>query len=285
MFGYVTVHKDELLVKEFNQYKAVYCGLCKRLGKEYGILSRFILSYDCTFYALLLLSLNGECPGYEKKMCRCNPLKKCTYIKNGEEALSKASALSVISVYFKLVDNISDSKGIKKLVFKMLKPFAKRWSNKAKKKYSYIFDAVKTMSDGQFEVENNPDFHLDMCADPTAKMLSTVLSYEGRDENEKLVLSNLGYHLGRWIYLMDAVDDFEDDKKKGNFNPFSAYKDKENLNEYFNQVLNFDLAQAYNSWELLSTELYWGIIENILLKGLAWKQKSVVFKEEKNSGD
>lgn len=110
MFGYVTIYKDELLVREFNEYKSVYCGLCRTLGTEYSKLSRFILSYDCTFYALLLLSLNGECPGYEKKMCRCNPLKKCTYIKNGEDALSKASALSVVSVYFKIVDNISDSR-------------------------------------------------------------------------------------------------------------------------------------------------------------------------------
>ena len=106
LFGYVTVYKDELLVREFNEYKAVYCGLCKSLGKEYGVLSRAILSYDCTFYALFLLALKGNCPGYEQKMCRCNPLKKCTYIKEGADSLSKAGALSVCSVYFKIIDKI-----------------------------------------------------------------------------------------------------------------------------------------------------------------------------------
>ena len=159
MFGYVTIYKDELLVREFNEYKSVYCGLCRTLGTEYSKLSRFILSYDCTFYALLLLSLNGECPGYEKKMCRCNPLKKCTYIKNGEDALSKASALSVVSVYFKIVDNISDSKGIKKLAYKFLKPIAKKWANKAKEKYPYIYNAVETMSKEQFIVESKENQH------------------------------------------------------------------------------------------------------------------------------
>ena len=49
MFGYVTIYKDELLVREFNEYKSVYCGLCRTLGTEYSKLSRFILSYDCTF--------------------------------------------------------------------------------------------------------------------------------------------------------------------------------------------------------------------------------------------
>lgn len=285
LFGYVTILKDELLVKEFNQYKSIYCGLCRKLGKEYGFLSRFILSYDCTFYALLMLDLKGVCPGYEKKMCRCNTLKKCTYIKNGDDALSKASALSVVSVYFKIIDDISDKKGFKRLVYKAIKPIVGRWSKKAKEKYPYIYEAVREMSENQFKAENNPECHLDMAAEPTAKMLSKVLSVEGENESDKLILSNLGYHLGRWIYLMDAVDDFEEDIKNNNYNPFIPYKDKENIKEYFNQVLNNDLAQAYNSWNLLSTWLYSGIVDNILLKGLGAKQKSVIFKEEKENGD
>lgn len=284
MFGYVRIYQDELLVRELNQYKSIYCGLCRKLGKEYGIISRFILSYDSTFYAMLLLDLKGVCPGYEKKRCRCNPLKKCSYIKNGEEALSKASALSVISVYFKLIDNISDSKGIKKLCYKLLKTIAGRWLKKAKIKYKYIYEAVKEMSDSQFMAENNPDCHIDMAAEPTAKMLKTILSVEGNSESEKLVLGNLGYHLGRWIYLMDAADDYDDDIKNNNFNPFASYNG-DNKKEYFNQVLNNSLAQTYNSWNLLNTTLYNGIVDNILLKGLIAKQKSILFTEEKENGN
>ena len=283
LFGYVTVYKDELLVREFNEYKAVYCGLCKSLGKEYGVLSRAILSYDCTFYALFLLALKGSCPGYERKMCRCNPLKKCTYIKEGEDSLSKASALSVCSVYFKIEDNIKDSKGIKRLVYRLVKPIVKRWSKKAKKKFPQIYKAVLEMSLAQTKAESDPDCHLDMAAEPTANMLKTILSCEGRDESERLVLGNLGYHLGRWIYLMDAADDYEDDVKSGNFNPFKNYKG-DNKKDYFVQVLNQSLAQAYNSWNLVDVTLYGGIIDNILLKGLGEKQKAVLFSEEKRNG-
>ena len=146
-------------------------------------MSRFILSYDCTFYALLLLSLNGECPGYEKKMCRCNPLKKCTYIKNGEDALSKASALSVVSVYFKIVDNISDSKGIKKLAYKFLKPIAKKWANKAKEKYPYIYSAVETMSN-------------------STKMLPI---YNVQTEENKVALTMTSYFMSSFIYLFYCI--------------------------------------------------------------------------------
>ncbi len=285
MFGYVTVFKDELLVREFNEYKAVYCSLCKTMGKEYSRLSRFILSYDCTFYAVLLLALSGKCPGYEKKMCSCNPLKKCSYIKFGEEALSKAAALSVISAYFKVIDNISDTKGIKKFLYKMVKPVFKKWCKRAKLKYPYIFNALADMSREQFKAENSENCHIDLAAEPTANMLKSILSVEGRTEKEKKILSSLGYSLGRWIYLIDAIDDYEDDKNKGNFNPFLKYNGEENLRDYSSQVLNQCLAGAYNSWNLLDVSQYFGIIDNILLKGLAAKQRTVLFSEEKRNGD
>ena len=53
MFGYIRPNKPELLVKEYDLYKSAYCGLCKRMGKDYGRLSRLALSYDGTFLAML----------------------------------------------------------------------------------------------------------------------------------------------------------------------------------------------------------------------------------------
>ena len=52
MFGYVTAYKPELKIKDYEAYKGVYCTLCKEMGKEYGLLSRFLLSYDGAFYVL-----------------------------------------------------------------------------------------------------------------------------------------------------------------------------------------------------------------------------------------
>ena len=122
MFGYIKIHKEELLVREYEAYKSVYCGLCKKMGREYSFLSRFILSYDSTFYAMFLMSQNYKCTGFEIKRCTCNPLKKCTFCKGGEEALSKAAALSVILAYYKLVDDINDSEFFKRTLIKIVKP-------------------------------------------------------------------------------------------------------------------------------------------------------------------
>mgnify|MGYP006393699639 FL=1 len=57
MFGYVTVYKPELKIKEFEAYKGIYCTLCKEMGKEYGLLSRFLLSYDGAFFVMYKMAI------------------------------------------------------------------------------------------------------------------------------------------------------------------------------------------------------------------------------------
>lgn len=287
MFGFVTVDKSEMLCKDFDAYKAVYCSLCKQLGKEYTFLSRFILSYDCTFYAVLALSLSDSCPGFCVGKCKFNPLKKCNYLKNGEDALSKASSLSVVSVYYKLKDNIADGSFFEKLGCYLLLPFFSHWRKKAKKKYPEIEKAVAIMSDSQFEVEKDADCPLDKAAEPTAKMLSTVLSLlesdnDGESESKRRILSNFGYYLGKWIYLIDAVNDYEDDLKHTSFNPY-IIKYGQDKTAHINDIkcsLDYCLSECLLSYNLLDLKHFERVIENVLVYGLPKKQKSILFKDK-----
>lgn len=289
MFGFVTVDRSEMLGKDFDAYKAVYCSLCKQLGKEYTFLSRFILSYDCTFYAVMALALEDSCPGFCIGKCKFNPLKKCNYLKNGEEALSKASALSVVSVYYKLKDNIADGGFFEKLGCYILLPFFSHWRKKAKKKYPEIEKAVATMSLTQFEVEKDATTSIDKAAEPTAKMLSDVLSLlvNGDDsvsESKRRVLSNFGYYLGKWIYLMDAVSDYEDDLRYNGFNPYvSLYgEDKDSNLLDINSSLDYCLSECLLSYNLIEFKHFNKVIENVLVFGLPKKQRSVVYQENEN---
>ena len=109
MFGYLQVQKSELLVREWEAYRSVYCGLCKQMGKNYSFLTRLSLSYDCTFYAMLLMSLHRSCKGFDNGRCTFNPLKKCRFARCADSAYSKAAAFSVISAFYKLQDDLSDS--------------------------------------------------------------------------------------------------------------------------------------------------------------------------------
>ena len=91
MFGYIRPKKSELLVREYEVYRGVYCGVCRELGDSYGLLSRLALSYDSTFYALLLLSLQSDgCPGFSRRHCVANPLKKCTFCTGAKLPLKQA---------------------------------------------------------------------------------------------------------------------------------------------------------------------------------------------------
>ena len=109
MFGYIKADRANLLGKEYEAYRGVYCSLCRQLGRDYSLPARFILSYDCTFYAVMILTLSEEPPSYCQGRCRFNPLKKCSYAQTNTKAMSMAAALSVSSAYFKLRDNIMAS--------------------------------------------------------------------------------------------------------------------------------------------------------------------------------
>ncbi|MBQ2971807.1 MAG: hypothetical protein IJE16_04600 [Ruminococcus sp.] len=287
MFGYVTVDKSEMLGKDFEAYKAIYCSLCKQLGKDYSFLTRFILSYDCTFYAVIALSLEDSCYGFCSGKCKFNPLKKCNYIKSGEEALSKAAALSIVSVYYKLKDNIADGSFFEKLLCYLMMPFFSHWRKKALKKYPEIEKAVAKMSLAQFEVEKDKSCSIDKAAEPTANMLSDVLTLLVDDDDEKSgqkrrVLSSFGYFLGKWIYLIDAANDFEDDLKKGCFNPYIiAYGNDKALHlSDINSSLDHCLSECLLSYNLLEIKHFNRIVDNVLIYGLPKKQKSILYKEK-----
>lgn len=280
MFGYIRVYKNELLVREYEAYKSVYCGLCKKMGKEYSIFSRFLLSYDCTFYAMFLMALKRSCDGFESGRCRFNPLKKCSYCKCGGDALSKAAAVNVILAYYKLLDDINDSGFFKRAALKILKPFLSRWRKKAAKRFPYIDKAAEKMLVSQIKAEKNPECSLDMAAHPTAEFLAYLLECED-NSIESRIYREIGYGLGRFIYLIDAADDYFKDVKKNNFNPFKFYDD--NRVEVMKNNLSSSLSMTFDAYNLLDLVDFKGIIDNVILKGLPTVQSEVIKKYEVNN--
>lgn len=274
MFGYLQIHKDELKVKEYEAYKSVYCGLCKQLGRDYGFMTRLILSYDCTFYAILLMSLKRSCTVFSDGRCKFNPLKKCKFADCKDNAYSKASALSVISAYYKVVDDIDDSGFFKRIALKIAKPFFGRRQKKAARRFPEIEIIVSEMMKNQKAAENDELVTIDKAANPTAKMISDLAALEGGNDLQKRVLSEFGYQIGRWVYLIDAADDYEKDKKSGNFNPF--IKADINDKDYINSVLSQSLARAYDAYNLLDIIDFKPIIDNMMLYGFPNKQNAVL---------
>lgn len=293
MFGYIRPLKSEMLVKEYDAYKAVYCQLCRIMGDSLGIGTRFTLSYDAAFYSLVALGVHDSKVTLNEKKCTCNPLKKCKFLSSNGEEYEKAAALSVVMTYHKLLDNINDDNFFKSLGSRFFLPYIKKKYKRAKNKYPFIADIVQRAMDEQKTAESAEEISLDACCQPTANMLSELFQeLAGEDNSLGVALKEFGYFLGRWVYLMDAADDLIDDIKSKSFNPLISTLDlhrfvgnKESISEderkkadaYCNEALNANLAMMIPAINLIDFSGFSSIIENIILKGLPQIQKEILF--------
>lgn len=288
MFGYVRPYTPELLVREYAQYKAVYCQLCRVLGQEYGPLTRFALSYDCVFYALLALCVSGAQVEEQRGRCVCNPLKACTYLQSPGEEYKKAAALCVLLTYHKLRDDVEDKGFFRSLGSRFLLLIASPKAKRAKARYPFLARQAEEAMLAQREAEDSRA-GVDPCAEPTAKLLEAVFGeLAGCDAHRRPALERFGYFLGRWIYLMDAADDLRDDLREGSFNPFIARfglegktdltdEERAQAEEACNAALNATASQMLLALNLLDLEGFGPIVENIAAKGLPEIQREILF--------
>lgn len=278
MFGYLQVQKSELKVREYDSYKAIYCGLCKQLGKDYSFLTRLSLSYDCTFYAMLVMSVSRSCQGFVSKKCTCNPLKKCNFALCSSDSYNKAAAFSVISAYYKIKDDIADGNFLKKLRSYIVLPLFSRWRKIAVKKFGYdeLDNIVSDMLAMQFKNEESDVLTIDSAAHPTALMLAKLFESEAKNEIDSRVYYEFGYQIGRWIYYIDAADDLNQDIKNNNYNPF-VRANKTDC-DYIQSVLSQSLARAFDAYNLIDIVDFKGIFDNMLLLGFPAIQNKVISK-------
>ncbi len=288
MFGYVRPYKSELLVKEYEQYKAVYCQLCKTLAKEYGWLAKFSLSYDCTFYALLALAVSGETVCERRGRCCANPLKKCRYLEGGGEEYKKAAALSVLLTFHKLEDDRDDGGFWKSLGCRILLLVVSGKAKKAGKRYPFLARCAREAMTTQKQAEEKRA-GIDQCAEPTAHLLSELFrELAGENKGQAAALGEFGYYLGRWVYLMDAADDLKEDREDGAFNPFLIRMGLEGsgtlspelrkkAEDMCNTALNATVARLLPPLNLIDMKNFGPIIENVAQKGLPEIQREILF--------
>ena len=280
MFGYIRPLKSELNENEQKAFNAVYCGFCRSMGSS-GALLRLSLSYDFTFYCLLALSLKDEFCGFDT--CRC-PVKLCgkrTCVKNCAE-LSYGADLALLLLYGKLCDNISDRDGalLSRLVLLYVKPKYEKAKDRLKKESEALKNYLETQQNAEKSKAS-----LDACAHGTAELLSLFFGALSEKEEQKEILSRLGYVLGRWVYILDAADDLEGDIKKGRFNPLiqgdSLSQEKiEQIKKDCEMDLNICISEAQDAFMSLNLKHFKPIIENIIFKGL--KNSQTVCLKYKN---
>lgn len=271
MLGFIKIYKPELRIKEYDMYKAVYCSLCKRTGKLYGLFTRFTLSYDFTFLALLQMSLSENCGRIEKGRCCCNPVKRCNYCVGSDEALDFAAAASIVMIYYHMLDNVADESGIKRAAYRVLARLFSRAHRKAADGYPAVEKAVCEYVAAQARAEQTAAADLDAAAAPTAKVLSEIFSMCAQDGDSR-ALSRLGFCIGRFIYIADALQDKAEDERKNRYNPLLG----DNSMEKAVRNLYFCINESVNAFELINIRQYKNILGNIIYMGLENTLKGLV---------
>lgn len=291
VFGYVRAMTPELKVKEHEYYKGTYCGLCHMMGKCTGQCSRMTLNYDFVLLALLRFALSGQKTSFSQKRCAIHPLKKRN-VMNKNDDLSHCAYFSALLSYHKVLDDIADERLRKRLFTKIfLLPSARSMRRKVLKKSEYAaLDDLCINLLGQlseYEKSENLSPSVDMPANMFGNLLGEMLSF-GYDDSKKRIAYSIGTHLGKWIYIADALDDLDDDRRLGRFNPFiSLYGDaplkQEELDGISDALKNelIGLEAALDLIDFGSDTTIKNIIYNIIYLGMPKKIADII-KKHKN---
>ena len=270
MFGYVRPCRPEMKCRDFDLYRATYCGLCRCLRENYGMIAPMLLNFDFTFLALLLWEPEEEfhpCKG----RCHANLLIKKEMCPDSP-ALKQAAAESMILAYWKLRDSVEDDGFWGGMPARALSVLLRRAYKKAARDCPAFDEKVRTSLKELSKLEKSGCTSLDRTADSFATLLQAAAPGSGTNSR---VLTQLFYHLGRWIYLVDARDDLAEDREKGEYNPVAARFGPEGNDEQLKLTMNHSLELAAAAFQLGDFGVRTPVIENILYLGLPLVQRAV----------
>ena len=277
MFGYVVVNKPELKIKDFDLYQSFYCGLCRSLHQRYGRCAQLSLNYDLTFLAILLSALYEPANAICKERCVIHPLHKHAKLCN--TYIDYAADMTIVLTYLKCEDDWHDDHSYRSAFMKQrLKHSYQTVKNKYPDKLKRIETALQ---------------NIQLCEDEACRDLDKLSSLFGivmgeivtvhHDEWET-TLYELGDYLGRFIYIMDAYDDIEEDVKEQAFNPFIEQYKQPHFDERIKSILELMISRSADAFEILPILQYADILRNIVYSGV-WAKYETIRKKRLGEND
>lgn len=275
MFGYVVVNKPELKIKEYDEYREYYCGLCYGLKHFHGVKSQLCLSYDYTFLLMLFTGLYEPEETCRARRCAIHPFEKRKVRDN--KFVEYVADMGIVLARLKCVDDWDDEKDfVKKSYGAMLK---KDYS-KVKAQYPEKIEIIEQCIMNIRRAEENKETNIDVLSGYFGKAFEEVCAIYA-DEWET-TLRSIGFFLGKFIYIMDAYDDIEKDIKDKNFNPFKEKYLEEGFDEYIREILMLNAAECAREFEKLPIIKEVEILRNILYSGI-WTKYAAVYNRRKTN--
>ena len=270
MFGYIRPAKERLNAHDEELFQAVYCGLCHELGRKYGFSARFVLNFDFTFLAILLSKTQEP----ECSACRCvaHPCKaRCVMAHTA--SLEVAADHSIVLAWWQLRDHIKDHGLLKSLPYRLAALFLRSAYRKASRCVPEFDASVQRHLSVLAAREREHCASLDQAAEPFAALMADIAAV-APDELHRRVMAEIFYHLGRWIYLVDAADDLKKDFEAGCYNPL-RYRyglTDGTLDEKTQQevALSLDLSvhRMASAYALLERGVWSNILDSIFYESL-----------------
>ena len=272
MFGYVRINKMDLTFREYENYKGYYCGLCKYLKENHGEISRIGLNYDITFLIVILSAIYKPKTNIFEEVCLVSPFKRKKKLIN--EITEYAASMNVLLTYYKLEDNLLDDKGVKDiLAYNLYKSKLKIAHEKYPHKSKIIKEQMKLLN----ELEKNKEYNIDKVSNTFGELMGEIFAYK-KDKYED-DLRRIGFNIGKYIYILDAYEDLNEDYKKGRYNPFMEYINKrEELKIRVDRLISISLGLLASSIYRLNLQVNRGIIENIVYSGVYLRYKNILEK-------
>ena len=272
MFGYVRINKMDLTFREYENYKGYYCGLCKYLKENHGEISRIGLNYDITFLIVILSAIYKPKTNIFEEVCLVSPFKRKKKLIN--DITEYAASMNILLTYYKLEDNLLDDKGVKDiLAYNLYKSKLKM----AHKKYPHKSKIIKEQMKLLNELEKNKEYNIDKVSNTFGELMGEIFAYK-KDKYED-DLRRIGFNIGKYIYILDAYEDLNEDYKKERYNPFMEYINKrEELKIRVDRLISISLGLLASSIDRLNLQVNRGIIENIVYSGVYLRYKSILEK-------
>lgn len=287
MFGYIKTQRAEMRVREYEYYRASYCGLCRAMGKCTGQCSRLLLSYDFAFLVNVRMALQGTVPTFRRRSCIAHPFRRRVMMEDNDE-LRYAAAASVILAYEKCRDDLQDERGWRKFKARLRCFFLRGAYRRAKKRLPELAAAVRGHLQRLTEKEKEKRPSVDEVAVIFGDLLADIVSY-GLSDDKKRIAETIGRQTGRFIYIIDAIDDLPEDMKKKRFNPFLLLfggLPGEAERKSVEDALIACLADMEVAVDLLNDALdpdRCEVIKNILYLGMPATVKQVLYPEKEQN--
>ena len=274
MFGYIAPVLSVLSEEQKQRYRSVYCGVCHALRDRHGQTGRLSLSNDMTFLALLLSSLYEPETKESRSRCGIHPLKSHPFVSS--PMIDYAADMNALLFYWKCEDARMDDHSLKgKAGEHLFRKAADRVRALWPVQTAGVEEALKAL----WEEEQSPSPDPDRLCNLSGEMLGAVFAPKPEDIWSP-ALRSVGVSLGRFIYWMDAWEDYDADTKKGRFNPLTRYHSRPDYEDFCRETLELLISEAAESFEILPLEQDLDLLRNVIYSGV-WQRYTLKTEQKK----